>query len=407
MLNESTCDQTCDQHRQAPRSPAAQPVNSPGTLNSKPLRASRIAVLYQRIATPSLDGSIKPSNPFGYRDSSADIAFSLARSGFDVVTPVRDPKPDVDSGWTFPDSIDGIREAVSAGAEIVWANTSLFDGHPIGAFGRQHGLRIVGQPLRTVQEFEDKHVCRAALSAMGIPVPRQALVNLADRSEPTPEKVKKALQGEGITFPAIVKPCRGRGSAGVKLVESAKAAAEHIESLPVSRFGSKFLIEEYLPGEEWAVTVMPPGTYETHDGPHFAAAPWPLPPVLRTNHREGVMPFSGTVPVESNSTPVRDLGRLHGFKQACVEIAQFLQITAPIRIDCRGDVDNSVKAIDINLKPSMTGPGRPGRERMTNLSALAAKMIGWTYVELLAAVAVNAAPIRKIAAPSKADGATA
>ncbi|MCA1221316.1 hypothetical protein [Streptomyces sp. 8L] len=356
-------------------------------------------MLYQEIAPPSLDGAVKPSNPFGYRDSSADIAFSLARSGCDVVTPVGNPEPDVEADWTFPDSLDGMSAAVSAGAEVFWANTSLFNEHPIGELGRLNRLRVVGQPLVTVERFEDKHVCHAALSAIGIPVPRQALVSLTDRSEPTPGTVEKAVSAQGLNFPAMVKPRRGRGSAGVKLVDSVAAAAEHIESLRGPKFGSKFLIEEYLPGEEWAVTVMPPGTYETRDGVFSESDPWPLPPVLRTDHREGVMPFSGIVPVESNSAPVEDLGRLRDFKQACIEIARFLRITAPIRIDCRGDVNDSIKAIDINMKPSMTGPGRPGRERMTNLSALAAEVIGWTYVDLLAAMAANAVPIGRITEP--------
>ena len=41
-------------------------------------------------------------------------------------------------------------------------------------------------------------------------------------------------------------------------------------------------------------------------------------------------------------------------------VAQFLKATAPIRIDCREDANGVIKAIDINMKPSMTGPGRPG-----------------------------------------------
>ena len=40
-----------------------------------------IAVLHQAVTPPSLNEAVKPSNPFGYRDSSADIANALAQDG--------------------------------------------------------------------------------------------------------------------------------------------------------------------------------------------------------------------------------------------------------------------------------------------------------------------------------------
>ena len=42
--------------------------------NAPALYGRPIAVLHQAVTPPSLNGAVKPSNPFGYRDSSADIA---------------------------------------------------------------------------------------------------------------------------------------------------------------------------------------------------------------------------------------------------------------------------------------------------------------------------------------------
>jgi hypothetical protein len=212
--------------------------------------------------------------------------------------------------------------------------------------------------------------------------------------------VQDAVSTKGLTFPIIVKPVRGRGSAGVKVVDSVAEAAEHIESLVGPKFGNKFLLEEYLSGRELAVTVMPPGVYETSDGLRSEATHWPLPAIERTGHHGGVMPFSGVVPIQSNSKPAGDDDRLREFGRHAVRIAQFLNATAPIRIDCREDANGVIKAIDINMKPSMTGPGRPGRDQMINLSALSGTEIGWSYTELLAAIAVNAAPVQRIARPA-------
>ena len=366
--------------------------------NATSLYGKPIAVLHQAVTPPSLSGAVKPSNPFGYRDSSADIASALAQAGCDVLTPVHNPRPDVDADWTYPDTLEGITQAVSDGAEILWANTSLFDEHPMAHFGSRDGLYVVGQPLDVVEKFEDKNVCQAAISAIGVPVPVQALVNL--EAGPAKGQVESAVSAKGLTFPIIVKPVRGRGSAGVKVVDSVAEAAEHIESLVGPKFGSKFLIEEYLSGRELAVTVMPPGTYETADGVRSEATHWELPAIERTGHHGGVMPFSGVVPIQSNSKPAGDDDQLREFGRHAVRVAQFLRATSPIRIDCREDANGVIKAIDINMKPSMTGPGRPGREQMINLSALAGEVLGWSYTELLAGIAVNAAPIQRITQPA-------
>jgi hypothetical protein len=366
--------------------------------NAPALYGKPVAVLHQAVTPPSLGGAVKPSNPFGYRDSSADIAFALTQAGCDVLTPVGNPRPDVDADWTYPDTLEGISRAVADGAEILWANTSLFDEHPMAHFGSRVGLYVVGQPLDVVEKFEDKNVCQAAISAIGVPVPMQALVNV--ETGPAKGQVQDAVSTKGLAFPIIVKPARGRGSAGVKVVDSVAEAAEHIESLVGPKFGNKFLLEEYLSGRELAVTVMPPGTYETADGVRREATHWPLPAIERTGHHGGVMPFSGVVPIQSNSKPAGDDDRLREFSRHAVRVAQFLNATAPIRIDCREDANGVIKAIDINMKPSMTGPGRPGRDQMINLSALSGTEIGWSYTELLAAIAVNAAPVQRIARPA-------
>jgi hypothetical protein len=366
--------------------------------NAPSLYGRPIAVLHQAVTPPSLNGAVKPSNPFGYRDSSADIASALAKAGCDVLTPVHDPRPDVDADWTYPDTREGIAQAVADGAEILWANTSLFDEHPMADFGSRDGLYVVGQPLDVVEKFEDKDVCQAAISAIGVPVPVQALVNV--EVGPAKDQIETAVSRNGLTFPVIVKPVRGRGSAGVKVVDNVAEAAEHIESHVGPKFGNKFLIEEYLAGRELAVTVMPPGVYETADGVRSEATHWALPAIERTGHHGGVMPFSGVVPIQSNSKPAGDDDQLRAFSRHAVRVAQLLKATAPIRIDCRADAQGVIKAIDINMKPSMTGPGRPGREQMINLSAMSAGEIGWNYTEMLAAIAVNAAPIQRITAPT-------
>ena len=45
---------------------------------------------------------------------------------------------------------------------------------------------------------------------------------------------------------------------------------------------------------------------------------------------------------------------------------------------------------------SMTGPGRPGRERQASLVAMAAAVLGWTYPMLLQRVLPTTRPLNEL-----------
>jgi len=69
-----------------------------------------------------------------------------------------------------------------------------------------------------------------------------------------------------------------------------------------------------------------------------------------------------------------------------VAAAALVDARTAIRIDCRADRHGLFKLFDLNMKPNMTGPGRPGREDQDCLSAIAARASGWSYVDLLQAM---------------------
>jgi D-alanine-D-alanine ligase-like ATP-grasp enzyme len=115
--------------------------------------------------------------------------------------------------------------------------------------------------------------------------------------------------------------------------------------------------------------------------------PWALPPVWRFGHRAGIAPYSGVVAVARNSElmtteqvadpPVQELLR------QCERAAGLLGARAVIRIDCRADREGRWRLFDVNLKPNMTGPGRPGREDQDSLVSIAARGVGWDYSDLV------------------------
>lgn len=142
----------------------------------------RVAVLYQAVPAPVIAGVRKAPKPGGYSDSGADIAFCLRQAGIQVLTPKEDPDPGTALDWVFPDTEDGLRAARDAGAEVLWANTVLFTGHPIERY--LDGTWIVGQSPACQEAVDDKFATNQMLLADGLPVVASLLVAKQEGASP-------------------------------------------------------------------------------------------------------------------------------------------------------------------------------------------------------------------------------
>lgn len=327
------------------------------------MNGTKVAVLYQAEPPPAIGGLVKPMKPGGYSDSGADIAFNLRQSGVSVATPHGAPDPPVALDWVYPDTAPGIARALEDGANVLWANTVLFDGHPLQ--GLRDGERIVGQDPATVGRFDDKFATNEILREHGLSVVRSRLVT---RASPLGEE----------RLPIVLKPVRGRGSQGVRLIRTPAELGEAIESA-AREFGEPLILEEFLPGQEITLTVLPPGRYR--DGQRDTH--WSLPAVTRRNHIDGIAPYNGTVAVVRNSEVLPATATMERAARQCEAAARIVGARAAIRIDCRMADDGEFRLFDLNMKPNLTGPGRPGREDQDSLTSLAARALGWDYGQLL------------------------
>ncbi|MBJ6122199.1 biotin carboxylase [Sphingomonas mollis] len=347
-----------------------------------------VAVLFQALPPPLIDGLRKDAKPGGYSDGGADIAFALRSAGLQVVTPAASPNPAAALDWVFPDTVEGINAARTAGAATLWANTVLFAGHPLEDV--MGDVDIVGQLPRAMQAFDDKFETNRALTAADLPTARSFLLaGTAREGVRALADIDRACADMAMVFPLIVKPVRGRGSQGVTLVHDLSALRTAASALiDAATFGDMLMVEEYLDGEEMTVTVMPPAAPRP-DGTH-GSHHWALRPVIRFDQRDGVAPYNGDVPVSANSVALA-AGRLRepsvtAMIDACTAAAALVDARTAIRIDCRADRHGRFKLFDLNMKPNMTGPGRPGRDDQDCLSAIAARADGWAYVDLLRAM---------------------
>ncbi|GME62112.1 D-alanine--d-alanine ligase (d-alanylalanine synthetase) (d-ala-d-ala ligase) protein [Neofusicoccum parvum] len=354
----------------------------------------RVAVLYQALDPPVINGVRKPMKPGGYRDSGADIAYVLREQcRLPLATPAQSPDPANDADWCFPDHEQGIVAAVQAGATCLWANTILFKDHPLQTSSAlapfQDSLRVVGQPPRFVDAYDDKNYVNSMLRQRGgFTLPKSSIISHGD-------DVESSLKRDRISsWPVVAKPVRGRGSHGVKLCSSLEKLRSHAEALFSE--SPSIIVEEYLAGQEATITVMPPSS----DRPDY----WAMPAVVRFNHVDGIAPYNGVVAVTANSRLVSPQEAAEDpayevLSRECEAVARLLQTKAPIRIDVRRfeDTKGSPFALfDVNMKPNMTGPGRPGREDQASLTALAAAGLGWNYSQLLEEILQSACSLKEL-----------
>jgi len=73
----------------------------------------------------------------------------------------------------------------------------------------------------------------------------------------------------------------------------------------------------------------------------------------------------------------------------CEEAAELVGGKAPIRIDCRFSNMGKCVLFDLNMKPNITGPGRPNRGDQESLVGIAVRSIGWNYNTLVDNIASN------------------
>lgn len=352
------------------------------------METAPVAILYQALPPPLIDGLRKDAKPGGYSDGGADIAFALRGAGVEVVTPVTCPDAAVAFDWVYPDTAEGIAAARAAGATVLWANTVLFEGHPLETV--LGAVDIVGQLPAAMQAFDDKFETNRLLAAAGLPVAQSFLLSDTARSNVAAlTDVGAACAARGMVFPMIVKPVRGRGSQGVTLAETPDALHDAAAALiEAATFGDMLMVEEFLGGDEMTVTILPPGSPRP-DGSR-SDRHWALRPVYRFDQRGGVAPYNGDVPVTANSVAIGrerlDDPAIVAMVDGCIAAAGLVDARTAIRIDCRADRNGVFKLFDLNMKPNMTGPGRPDRDDQDCLSAIAARADGWRYVDLLTAM---------------------
>jgi D-alanine-D-alanine ligase len=249
------------------------------------------------------------------------------------------------------------------------------------------GVPYTGAGPQCLALCYDKGLVRALADSMAIPVPMETIVQPDDSAGTIPS-----------IFPALVKPCYGDGSIGITkdaIVHSAEEAVAYLARMRTRLRPRPFLIQEYLPGREYGVSLIGnPGTgfavlpvMEVD----FSGLPKGLPPIL--GYESKWLPDSpywsdirygeATCDDDTRRTMI-DYSMALFERLGCRDYARF---------DFRTDIEGTVKLLEINPNPGWSWDGK--------LNYMAG-FDGHSYSDLLAMILQTA-----VARLSLAESATA
>ncbi|MFI6642966.1 ATP-grasp domain-containing protein [Streptomyces sp. NPDC050504] len=170
-------------------------------------------------------------------------------------------------------------------AEIVGV-TSSSEYYIAAAAATAARLGLPGPEPDAVRACRDKALQRRRLRQVGLPVPRFAVVR---------DTATALAAARRIGFPVVLKPVQGSGSLGVRKCADADETARHAAALGAATVNERgvavppdFLVEEYLPGDEYSVEVLGTGALAVvakHLGP---------PPVFVETGHDLPAPVDGT-----------------------------------------------------------------------------------------------------------------
>jgi len=263
-------------------------------------------------------------------------------------------------------------------ADLLFNLFEGFDGRPkteatVAKMLSELGLVCTGCSSAALALALDKAKAKDLMQSHGISTPKYQLV--------TPETVSQFQ----LRFPCIVKPCGEDASHGLSAdsVVQDQASLER-QVIAVSRaFGGKALVEEFVGGREFNVTVM--GNDEVTVLP-VSEIVFSLPPGMpriltyAAKWEEGTLYFDGTKVVCPAEVGEEDRA---GLAQTATAVYKLLIQQGYARVDMRLDLEGNIHVLEANPNPDITPGSGAARQ------AAAAGMTYAQFIEKIVSLALH------------------
>lgn len=213
----------------------------------------------------------------------------------------------------------------------------------------------------------DKAIVRSIAMNLDIPVPEETYFDQTDQAATIPS-----------TLPAFVKPNMGDSSFGITkdaVVHNANDLVNYVQNLQEKLGGSSILIQEFLPGDEYSVSIMGnQGDYTVF-------------PILKVNYDKLPVGLPKLLGYESKWLPESDYWKCVSYEEARLseeETRKLIDYSIKMfertgcrdyaRFDFRADKHGVIKLLEVNPNPGWCWDGKFN---------MMAQMHGISYEEML------------------------
>jgi D-alanine-D-alanine ligase len=230
----------------------------------------------------------------------------------------------------------------------------------------------------------DKELTKHVWRSHGLPTPRSMRIF---HSQPVPETFL-------VKYPIVIKPNAEGSSKGIfnnSIVFTDAQAKEAIRNLRALFPGGDILLEEYLPGREFSVTVM--------GNPGVGSGVYILPPVEQNYDifppdmntlasYEAKWFFEDTLsdPHSAYICPPKITKQLYtAIESVCIKAYNVLRCRDISRIDLRLDKAGNPSLLEINTLPGMIPD-----PNVVSYYPVAARALGWSYEQMVGQIVEHA-----------------
>jgi D-alanine-D-alanine ligase len=334
----------------------------------------RIAVIYGGDAAANGAVLTRTHNPRAWKSYQAvaeDIAAALRTLGIGAVE-------------LFADDMRLAERLRGFGPDLAWLNTGGVQGRsPLAhapALLELLGLPYVGLDPLNAATLDAKHVFKWQLLGAGLPTAPFAVWDpAAGPFDIVADDVTRLTTGHDGAF--CLKPVSGRASLHVEIADRAADIVEQAHAV-ASASGNAVLIEPFLPGNEYCVSVAGPmvaagGVLRRLPGAFAFSA---VERVLQPGER--IVPSMDRKPITDKS--YRLLGDAdEGTRLELVRLAEGVRrvfgLDAVVRLDVRRDARGRLMILEANPKPDLKRPS----PSVTSLVCAELPALGMSYEDLI------------------------
>lgn len=340
------------------------------------LERMNVAVIYGGDKT--VEGAVinKTRNPRSwksYQSVAQDVADSLQRLGCKNVQLVPDDmklgerlrKGDIHLGWMNTGGVQGYDSMLHGAAQLEMA-----------------GIPYVGHSPLTAGILDNKYIFKRQLNALGITTAAFMTWHISQGPFSSETNARFRQNFEDYPGPFVVKPVCGRASQHVVVIDDAKDLKDAVAQI-YEATENHVLIEEFLPGREFAVAIC---GQITARGRKLTQSnrPFVFSAVERIlTEEERIFTSMDIRPITMDRLRLlgagTDPGILEIIEDFAREIFTELDIETLIRLDLRMSAKGEINILEVNPKPDLKRP----TARMTSIVCSGLQACGMDYDDLI------------------------